>query len=96
VALGVADATGDGFGRNDVKVGNDLRPSVLGKFTVGGQVAADPADGEGFFGITAPAINQIKVGKVTIPGAQIASAGTDGPPLGDSGLVRAVSELPSL
>jgi hypothetical protein len=62
VAAGVADSTGDGFGRNDTLIGGDNTPSILARIAsiiIRGNASGSAASTSDFFGITAQQIDKV-------------------------------------
>jgi hypothetical protein len=68
IAAGVADSTGDGYGRNDTLIagGSSTILSRIASITIAGAVAGSDAAGQ-HFGITAEQVGQLKVGKARQP-----------------------------
>jgi len=63
-AAGVADSTGDGFGRNDTLIAGDLTPTLLAtiaSITIKGAALGSPGAGD-FFGLTAERVLKLKIG----------------------------------
>jgi hypothetical protein len=69
LAVGIADSTNDGFGRNDVLIAGDITPSVVSRIaslTIKGTASGSSGSGD-HFGITAQQIGKVKIGGTNIP-----------------------------
>ena len=75
VAAGVADSTGDGFGRNDTLIAEPVPNTIfatIASITIKGLAMGTGNSNTDFFGLTAQ-----KIGKVSIPGVPVPLAGAD-------------------
>jgi hypothetical protein len=69
IAAGVADSTGDGFGRNDTLISGDATPSLrasIAKISIKGTASGSAGAGD-FFGITAQRVSKLKIGGTSQP-----------------------------
>jgi len=65
LVAGIADSTGDGFGRNDTLIDNGSIAATIASLTIKGGAVSSPVSGDSF-GITAEVVRKAKVGGVLL------------------------------